>query len=500
MNTSFYRKVFLFVTTLIISFPVFGNNGKKIIPKRKADFILQISSMISFPNSPKSNTYKIGIYGRGSEIRSLLNEFESRGENLKINGKKIEVYSFKTTRTIVPVDLLYVSGNSKIRISELNKKLAKHPYIMLTENFPFGTSMLNFTVDKKEDIFFELQEEVIKRKGAKVKSGLLNAKNRITTEKEWKQVLDTAVAVIKNQKQTIEEKSHEILENKKVIRAQRITIIVSILAILIISGLGFVLYKINQHRKEILNNLYDSINYSTHIQKSILPSKSLFKQHFNDFFILYEPKSLVSGDFYWLDSKQDKIFFAVADCTGHGVPGAMLSIMCSQSLTRTLKELDDPQPSTILDKVSYYLEDYFSKSKYDINDGMDLALCMLNLKNKKLEFAGAKCPLYLLQDDELKVIKSDRHSIGGSMEKKNYTNHEIDFKEGDRIYLFSDGYPDQFGGPNDKKFSYKRFREALITIQDKPMIKQKEILSTQITEWMNGYDQTDDISVLGVKL
>ena len=491
----------ILVLTLIF-FSIYNNTtaiNSELILKRKADFIIQISSLISFPNSPDSETYKIGIYGKGSEIKSLLNELKSRDE-LKINGKEVKFYSFRNTRNIEPVNLIYVSGDSKIRISDLNAKLGKHPYIMLTENFPFGTSMLNFIVNKKSEIFFELQEEVLKFKGASIKPGLLNAKNRIKNLEDWDLIMAAAVSVINNQKHTIKTKSNEIIEHQRVIRSQRITIVVSILAIMLISGLLYVLLKVNNQKKEALKNLYDSINYATYIQKSILPSKSIFKQYFKDYFILYKPKSMISGDFYWFETKHDKILFAVADCTGHGIPGAMLSIMCSQSLTRAAREVKTLSPALILDKVTNYIEEYFSKSHYDINDGMDLALCILDTTNKTLEYAGAKCPLYLFGDDKLKIIKPDRYSIGNSSNTKEYTNHTVKLEEFECLYIFSDGYPDQFGGPSDKKYTYKKFRELLSSHHKLPMEKQKEILSGQMTEWMNGNEQTDDITILGIKL
>lgn len=475
-------------------------NKEELNVKQKADFVVKMASMISFPSTKKSNIYKLGVYGRGSEIRSLFKELESRGEKLLVNGKHVEIYNFKNSRNIVPVDLLYVSGKSKIRISELNKKLSNHPYLILTENFPYGMSMLNFATNKNSEIFYEIQEQVLKDKGAVINEKLLISSSRVGSMKAWKQKLEAALVVVKKQKQTIDKKSDEIIENKRIIQSQRITIIISILSILIISGLVIVLYRMNRQRKEALKDILDSISYAKNIQNSILPSMTLFEDHFKDFFILHKPKSVVSGDFYWLEVKDGKVLFSIADCTGHGVPGAMLSMMCSQSLTRAVNESGISEPARILDKATSLVEDYFSQSDNNINNGMDLALCSLDLKNQKVEYAGAKNPLYIFQGGELKVIKADRQSIGQSMSYKSFTNNSVDVNPGDSIYLFSDGYADQFGGPKDKKFSYKGFREVLVSIQDKPMTQQKEILSSTLDKWMDGQEQIDDISILGIRI
>jgi len=243
-----------------------------------------------------------------------------------------------------------------------------------------------------------------------------------------------------------------------------------------------------------------SIRYSQRIQNAILPPPKLVKELLKDSFVLYKPKDIVAGDFYWMEAVGDKVLFTAADCTGHGVPGAMLSVMCSNALSKSVMELGIYEPAKILDKVVEILEERFSKSEEDIWDGMDLALCCLDMKEKKLEFAGANNQLYLIRKSELIETKGDRQPVGKHDNRKPFTNHTIDLVAGDSIYLSSDGYPDQFGGPRDKKFTYRRFRELLVTVSDKGMEEQKEILDRTIEDWKGDTEQIDDICVIGVKI
>ncbi|HEY9083270.1 MAG TPA: SpoIIE family protein phosphatase [Vicingaceae bacterium] len=252
----------------------------------------------------------------------------------------------------------------------------------------------------------------------------------------------------------------------------------------------------------------DSIKYAKRIQSAILPSSKTIKEYLPNSFIFYKPKDIVAGDFYWLESKNDTILFAVADCTGHGVPGAMVSVICNNGLNRSVREYGLINPSDILNKTREIVISEFDKSDEDVRDGMDIALCSIKYKveSKKsqtttiLQYAGANNPLWIVRNHELIDIRPDKQPIGKHFKNSSFTPHSIELKKGDTIYIFSDGYADQFGGPKGKKFMYKPFKNLLLSIQDKDMDDQKEILEQRFNEWKGDLEQVDDVCVIGVRI
>ena len=252
----------------------------------------------------------------------------------------------------------------------------------------------------------------------------------------------------------------------------------------------------------------DSIKYAKRIQSAILPSSKTIKEYLPNSFIFYKPKDIVAGDFYWLESKNDTVLFAVADCTGHGVPGAMVSVICNNGLNRSVREYGLINPSDILNKTREIVISEFEKSDEDVRDGMDIALCSIKYKveSKKsqttaiLQYAGANNPLWIVRDHELIDIRPDKQPIGKHFKNSSFTPHSIELKKGDTIYIFSDGYADQFGGPKGKKFMYKPFKNLLLSIQDKDMDDQKEILEQRFNEWKGNLEQVDDVCVIGIRI
>jgi ligand-binding sensor domain-containing protein/serine phosphatase RsbU (regulator of sigma subunit) len=251
-------------------------------------------------------------------------------------------------------------------------------------------------------------------------------------------------------------------------------------------------------------SITDSINYAKRIQTAMLPPYKLFKSIFPSSFILFMPKDIVSGDFYWVNKLNDKIFISAVDCTGHGVPGAFMSIIGFE-LFRKITNIEGlSRPSDILNRLNEDFHVIFKDvENVVLRDGMDVAFCSIDKKDMILEFAGAFNPLYLIRDNKITEIKGDRFAIGldeTNFKDQTFKNHIIPIQKGDILYIFSDGFADQFGGPDGKKYKYRRFRHLLLTLHQLPMEKQHEILENNVIEWRGDQDQVDDILVIGIKI
>jgi sigma-B regulation protein RsbU (phosphoserine phosphatase) len=258
--------------------------------------------------------------------------------------------------------------------------------------------------------------------------------------------------------------------------------------------------EIEEQKKHIM----DSIYYARRIQNAILPAFSLIDRHLKNYFILYLPKDIVSGDFYWVNECDGLFMMAAVDCTGHGVPGAFMSIVGNNQLNYAVNVKKARTAATILDELNKGVVATLNENKSDssIKDGMDMALCVFDFSANRVEFAGANNPLVLVRENEVIKFKGDRFPIGAfeGNEPQMFRNNEIDLKDGDCIYLSSDGYADQFGGPDNRKFMFRRFEELLLEVNPLPMDEQKEVLMKRLHEWRGKNDQVDDILVIGIKV
>ena len=309
-------------------------------------------------------------------------------------------------------------------------------------------------------------------------------------------------------------------------------------------------HELEEKNKEIL----DSITYAKRIQSAILPPQKLVKEYLPQSFILYKPKDIVAGDFYWMETSPTPtlpegegvsppsgepegalILFATADCTGHGVPGAMVSVVCNNGLNRSVREYGLTDPGKILDKTREIVIQEFEKSDEDVKDGMDISLCGLDLNNNILTWSGANNPLWIIRKAppilpegevnqhtsqpqneghegessspsgrlggaEIIEYKPDKQPIGKYAEAKPFTTHQIQLQKGDSIYIFTDGYQDQFGGEKGKKFKAAKLRELLLSIQHEPMEKQREIIDQSFEAWKGDLEQVDDVCIIGVRI
>lgn len=259
--------------------------------------------------------------------------------------------------------------------------------------------------------------------------------------------------------------------------------------------------EINEKTEDLLS----SIQYARLIQDAILPSRDRFRQNIPESFIFHSPRDIVSGDFYWVQERDNKIMVAAVDCTGHGVPGALMSIIGISQLNSAVLEEGLTKPSQILDYLNRKVCDIFRDKEEDtmgIKDGMDIALVSLDLKNNRMEYAGAYNPLYVIRDGNLTETKGDKFPIGMFIDERlrKFTNHEMEIHHGDMLYLFSDGFADQFGGPLGKKFKYDNFRSMLYEAHSLPPERQFRMVRERFSCWKGNLMQLDDTLIIGMRI
>lgn len=262
------------------------------------------------------------------------------------------------------------------------------------------------------------------------------------------------------------------------------------------------------HNKEMaLKNkeITDSIAYAKRIQTAILPSEKLIKQYLPNGFILYKPKDVVSGDFYWFHASENSLYVAAADCTGHGVPGAMVSVICNNALNRAVREFGLTIPNDILNKTRELVMKEFEKSDEEVKDGMDISLCKLESHPSgeyNLDWAGANNPLWIIKknDAEITEYKPNKQPIGKTDFPAPFVLHSTLLQKGDTLYLFTDGYQDQFGGEKGKKFKAAQLKKILLSIQQDSMVEQIHCLETTFDKWRGNLEQVDDICIIGIRI
>lgn len=294
-------------------------------------------------------------------------------------------------------------------------------------------------------------------------------------------IIRLAIRRVKQQKEELEkivqERTHEIAQQNSLLEHQKAEI------------------------EEKTNDILDSIKYAKRIQNTILPGEDKLKSIFDhDHFVLYKPKDIVSGDFYWAVRFENKTIFSAIDCTGHGVPGAFVSIVGFNALNRTVNEFKLRQPAAILDKLTELVVGTFSQSESTIKDGMDIGLCAIDNNTLILEFSGANNPCVVVRNGEAIELKADKQPIGEFDERKPFTNHEFQLQSGDCVYVLSDGYADQFGGPKGKKLKFKALRDLLLEVSNLDMKTQLRKLDDAFMEWKGEYEQLDDVCLFGVKI
>lgn len=407
------------------------------------------------------------IFQRTEEIQSQSEEILQQAEQLAVANRKLEKLSLVASETDNGVTIFNNDG----RIEYQNTGFTKlYGYSYKTKfddkiadiyeliNNPKLPDLLSKCNKIKKSIVFETETKNIQNKNIWIQTTITPIFDERHQIKKYI-AIDTDITAIKN--------AEEIIENKN-------------------------------------RNITASIRSAQLIQQAILPPNHIIKKLLPNPFIVYKPKDIVSGDFYWVERKEHNLLFAAVDCTGHGVPGALMSVIGFSVLNQAVKETKLVKPADVLDFLNRGITMMLRLTNEDtsIKEGMDIALCNLNYEAMVLEYAGAHNPLYLIRDNTLIEFKSDMQPVGvyyaGAAKK--FTSHEIKLRKNDAIYIFSDGYSDQFGGTEHKKFLKKNFRELLLKIHHLPPAEQKQMLEKTFEDWKGNDEQTDDVLVFGIKI
>ena len=364
-------------------------------------------------------------------------------------------------------------------------------------------------------------EKIVKERTAEITKQKENILQKNVVLEQQKEEINTQAESLLETNDRLIQKSEEINQQNEEITAQA-------------ENLEQINIELTTHKEEIEKshkNITSSINYARRIQNAMLPNRKILEKNFAAHFVFYLPRDIVSGDFYWFKTVNQYQIIAVADCTGHGVPGAFVSMLGISLLNEIVRRKEITRASQVLDQIRGHIKNSLQQTgKTDEQkDGMDIALCVINSKTKFLQFAGANNSLILITNNELRIenenskilkyqktrtdlshlnenrkilttIKPDKQPIGIHIREKSFTNHEIELNENDILYMFSDGFSDQFGKDKKQKFLISNFRKLLISISEKPMNEQEKILSKTFDEWKGNSKQLDDVLVMGVKI
>lgn len=342
----------------------------------------------------------------------------------------------------------------------------------------------------------------------------LNEYKKRAMSKEDSLIIDAKEAVILAAEVELQNALQLIDTQESEIRYQKRALYAILAGLLLLAGLSIILYiyyKDKKHTNEVLaaknKDILDSITYAKRIQQSFLIDEEEIKKVLPDIFIYYQPKDIVSGDFYWFSKVNNKIIIAVVDCTGHGVPGAFMSLIANTLLNEIVNEKHIIDPGSILQHLHSGITTSLHQEKDNSSsyDGMDMGLCIIDKNKNTLSYAGAMHPLYISYNHSIEVIKADMYPVGGRKLRsainniRQFTTHTIDVKKGMSFYMFSDGYVDQFNKERKNKFSTERFKQLLMGMENEGMEKQKEIIQQTMERWRGDFKQIDDILVVGMK-
>lgn len=405
------------------------------------------------------------ILEKNEEIQQQKEELRAKADLLTDVNQELEKLSLVARRTDNAISIYDAQGN----IEWVNESFKKYYKVDLNEFIELNG--INLRDHSRSDKIEELIKEAIKtKKSVKYQNKWKNDCGSIT----WFQ---STLTPLFEETNTIKRFIVVDSEITKIVNAQEL---------------------IDQKNKDIT----DSIKYAERIQTAILPNAERVNGAFENSFVYFNPRDIISGDFYWFEVKHDKIFIATADCTGHGVPGALMSVIGYSLLNKIVNKDKTSDPGKILndlrDEIIESLQQSFSK-EYPL-DGMDITLCVFNKSDYNLKFAGANQFMYVIRDKKIHEYKGDTMPIALYDRMEDFKTTEINLKENDMIYMFSDGYADQIGGNNGKKYKYRKFRDLLIELSTYKVSEQKRLITKEFNEWKGSYEQVDDVIVMGIRI
>tara|TARA_R110002050_G_scaffold63048_2_gene138107 strand:+ start:1404 stop:3272 length:1869 start_codon:yes stop_codon:yes gene_type:complete len=513
---------------------LFINNSSGYLPERLFKAIGDKSVLVITENYDY-NTTMINFFTDDSKIKYQVNLAKTEPRSLIIDNKILttafvgEEESWNKELRKLRVQLNTEEQINKQKSQEINELMKK-------------IGSLNASIQEKEAVLnqrekdlYEIQERIqIQRIRFNQLEDQLDLNNEIIQAKQA--AIDRSDRKLKTQIQELDQAREDFEEVQKsmsqtlaLLENQRLFTTIAVLVSILIAVLLFYSYRnfrklksqavvINQQKMEAevqrdeiskqhveleykTKEITDSINYAKRIQEAMLPPMHYFNKYLPNNLVFYLPKDIVAGDFYWMEEAGDLTIFAAADCTGHGVPGALVSVICANALNRSVREYHLTQPASILDKTLEIVLEKFERSDEDVKDGMDISLCSFNNKTGALQYAGANNPLWVIRKDsnEIEEYKANKQPIGSYFNHEPFTNHSLVLEEGDTAYIFSDGYSDQFGGENGKKFKSINFKALLLSIVHLELKEQEEKIKQAFYDWMGSYEQLDDICVIGFK-
>lgn len=604
MKYSGYISTLLFLTLSVAA--LHAQEG--FTNQTRALYILDISKYVEFGQRPEQqDEFVISILEKKVDLYWELEKLAKTRQN--IQGKPIRILVASKIAQLQSSNVVFVNRKEGYQIKDVLKAIKGSNTLLISEGYPFRSSMINFLLVEGEPKF-EANEELMTAEGLYVndlflaqavktredwealyevtEDELIQEKNiteqqYILIEKQQKEILDQQEMIqennatlsmlrgeieerekeieqksqvlesqkseISSQRATIEVQTREVAEQREVLRdqersiaakelsikekeeeirtqddrivlqaeaiqKQKIIISAAILALLLLFGLVYFIWRNYRNKKKanILlqsqrdqiayqkKHITDSIQYAKKIQTAILPSMELFTDKV-EHFVLFKPRDIVSGDFYWVEELDEKLIIITADCTGHGVPGAFMSMLGVSMLNEIILNEGITRPDEIMnvlrERIIVALK---QEPNCMIKDGMDMTICVLDRTKRKLLYSGAENPLILISNGQLTQLKGDKMPVAIHEVMEPFTLHELNLKSGDAFYTFSDGYADQFGGPKQKKFMIKNLRNQLLSIQDLPMMEQGKRLDEVFEAYRGDLDQIDDVVVIGVKV
>ena len=582
--------------------------------RTRALYILDISKYVEFDTTMhQDESFDISILSDNLDLYWELEKLSKTRK--KVQGKPIRILVSKDINALQPSDVVFVNQNEDYRISEVLKKISGQNTLLISEGYPFRTSMINFVVveghprfevneelmaneglftnelflaqavktrEDWEALYEFTEDELKKEKGITEQQRILIDQQYQTIQEQQdqierqrmlirnnrelllqmqgeiedrekqiaeqsvvlrqqreeisgqKKVIDSQLAQVSRQREILASQEENILQKEKTIseneltildqdrrlvlqaeaiQTQRIIIYAAIIAMLLLFGLIYFIWRNYRNKKKAnvllkaqrdqiayqKKHITDSINYARKIQAAILPSMELFSEKL-DHFVLFKPRDIVSGDFYWVEEVDRQMIIIAADCTGHGVPGAFMSMLGVSLLNEIVLTEKVVRPNRILDALRIkVIEALKQKNESRIMDGMDMAVCNFHRERRLLLYSGAVNPLYLISQGELLQIRADNMPVAIHEVMDPFSLHQVELKKGDTFYIFSDGFADQFGGPMQKKYMARNLRKFLLSIQERPMMEQGELLGAEFDTYRAGNEQVDDVLVIGVR-